>query len=209
MVLWAHLTKGARRAMSGARHKCTMQLRNKPVASNFWIAAFLGCCGDFGCQKYVEKREKIDKVRLAAMTCFCGAYSGAAQHYIFMSYNYLLPKMLLATQLRAGFSKSLFDNFVHVPILYIPCFYFCVGLMQGHEPQAVCDAFEREWASSSLTCAAFWTPVEAVIFGCVPAHLRVIVVNTGNIVWNTWLSGRSQASAAVQPEALAAQEVSA
>jgi protein Mpv17 len=185
--------------MRNARHKCTATLQNKPVATNFWIAAFLGGVGDYTCQKYIEKKKKVDTVRLAAMTTFCGFYSGAACHYIFNAYNWMLPKFSLATNFRAGISKSLFDNLVHCPILYIPCFYVALGLMQGHGTDATANALEREWASSSTACAAFWTPVEAVIFIVVPQHFRILFVNVGNLVWNMFLSSRSQAAGAGVP----------
>eukprot|EP00747_Dinoflagellata_sp_TGD_P220749 gnl/TRDRNA2_/TRDRNA2_92669_c0_seq1.p1 gnl/TRDRNA2_/TRDRNA2_92669_c0~~gnl/TRDRNA2_/TRDRNA2_92669_c0_seq1.p1 ORF type:complete len:211 (-),score=27.47 gnl/TRDRNA2_/TRDRNA2_92669_c0_seq1:50-682(-) len=195
MVLWRSIGKGASKAFAGARHKCTVQLQTKPAISNFWIAGFLGFIGDYGTQRYIQKRDKVDQTRLAAMSLFCASYSGAAQHYIFLSYDYLLPRFALATALRAGISKSLFDNFVHAPFLYIPTFYICLGLLQGHEPQSISVALEREWASSSLSCAAFWTPIEGFVFGVVPQHFRILVVNLGNLVWNMFLSVKSQASA--------------
>merc|ERR1712224_186637 len=107
-------------------------------------------------------------------------------HYVFNSYNWLLPRFTRSTTLRAGLSKSLFDNFVHCPIVYIPTFYIAMGLMQGHEPAAVSEALEREWLNSSMACAAFWTPLEALIFIGVPQHMRLIACNVCNLAWNAF-----------------------
>lgn len=43
----------------------------------------------------------------------------------------LLPFSLTKTRIRTGIGCTMLDNFVHVPLLYMPAYYSVVGFLQG------------------------------------------------------------------------------
>ena len=105
--------------------------------------------------------------------------------------------------MRAGISKSVIDNFVHVPCLYLPTFYSWVGLVQGQSSEAILSAMNQDVVHVTLLHAAVFVPGMAFVFGVVPVYLRLLVVNASNLLWTVFLSHCSQTGSGKGTRALA------
>mmetsp|Transcript_38063 Transcript_38063/g.89083 ORF Transcript_38063/g.89083 Transcript_38063/m.89083 type:complete len:199 (-) Transcript_38063:264-860(-) len=175
-------------------------LTQRPTLANFVTAGFLAFVGDASCQLLVEQ-QKYDSRRAFSMIAFSSCYQGAVCFHIYTHlYNCLVPESRWwgRTQLRSGLSKSLLDNFVHVPFLYIPTFYASVGILQGQDFREVGETLRSEMVSTVISCWVLWVPLQLLNFAVVPEQFRTMFVNVGCLVWNVYLSYQTKAARPVE-----------
>ena len=89
--------------------------------------------------------------------------------------------------LRCGLACSALDNFVHVPIVYTPAFYFFTGLLRGDGWEETMKVLRKCAVPSISACWVMWIPYQTVNFSVVPEKYRVIFMQVGNLVWNVIL----------------------
>ena len=75
------------------------------------------------------------------------------------------------------------DN-AHNGLLYIPAFFYGVGLPQGQPPVEITATLRREWMPTYLSCSAFWVPVMWFNFRFLPPHRRVQAMAVCNFFWD-------------------------
>mmetsp|Transcript_51162 Transcript_51162/g.94683 ORF Transcript_51162/g.94683 Transcript_51162/m.94683 type:complete len:139 (-) Transcript_51162:7-423(-) len=124
---------GVRQAFKRAFAAYENWLHTHPTAANFVTAGLLGVAGDAFCQKVVEQ-QRWDERRALSMAVFTSYYQGAICYQTYVNlYGWIIPETSRfgSTTFRRGLSKTLIDNFVHVPCFYTPAFYFTVGVLQG------------------------------------------------------------------------------
>mmetsp|Transcript_107217 Transcript_107217/g.342061 ORF Transcript_107217/g.342061 Transcript_107217/m.342061 type:complete len:205 (-) Transcript_107217:125-739(-) len=165
----------------------TKALVERPVTTNILTGGSLGFTGDVVCQLAMERQERMDWRRCLAMTAFGTVYSGNVSYWVYKSYSLFLPTALLKTPLREGLSCSAVDNFVHVPLLYTPCFYIMTEVIRGATFKEAQDAFKTTGPNSIVACWAMWLPYQAVNFGYVAPAYRTAFMNIGCLVWNVIL----------------------
>lgn len=96
-------------------------LKDRPGLTNTIAGFTLGFIGN-QLAEWIMTAEP-DPSRTISVSVFQGFYGGNVGRRIYMSYAKFWPKALSTTVFRDGMTKSLFDNFVHVPVLYTPAFY--------------------------------------------------------------------------------------
>lgn len=165
--------------------------QTRPLLTNLGTGLALGAAGDLVAQN-AEKQCAGDWRRLLALSSFTGWYSAWACPLVYSAYDSLLPASWLADKLKCALGKSLLDNFVHGPFLYFPAFYAYVGAVQGQNAAAIWSACSQDLVYVTLVHAAFWGPIMGLVFGVVPAHLRIAVVNASTLVWTVFMSALSQ-----------------
>ena len=126
----------------------------------------------------------MDWRRCFAMTAFGGLYTGVASLHIYALYPRLLPSFIGASPTRRGFACSALDNFVHVPFLYTPFFYFFTGLLKGDGWDETMRTLEKCAMPSISACWIMWIPYQAINFSIVPTKHRVVFMQVGNVIWN-------------------------
>lgn len=167
-------------------------IERRPLRTTAITAWLLGVAGDLLCQHYVEGSHTTDFARLVALSSFCACYEGPVCYKIYKAYDRVLPERWLLEKTTKGLAKSAVDNFVHVPIAYVPIFYFWVGLLQGQSVNEVIETLRREWWETTIACLVLWCPLQAINFTLVPARFNVLFVNVGCFFWNIYLSSRSR-----------------
>eukprot|EP00747_Dinoflagellata_sp_TGD_P170270 gnl/TRDRNA2_/TRDRNA2_201410_c0_seq1.p1 gnl/TRDRNA2_/TRDRNA2_201410_c0~~gnl/TRDRNA2_/TRDRNA2_201410_c0_seq1.p1 ORF type:complete len:389 (+),score=37.16 gnl/TRDRNA2_/TRDRNA2_201410_c0_seq1:111-1277(+) len=160
-------------------------LQDQPLLTNMATGATLACLSDVICQKALEKRKHLDWRRIAALTTWGGLYDGGINHFIANSYvDKLLPGWFKLTPIRQGMGCTALDNFVTSPVIYLPSYYLTNGLLQGDNLNATLQRLQDKWWPSLRSCWNMWIPFQVLNFGFVPAHLRVVTMNVGNVAWN-------------------------
>ena len=130
-------------------------------------------------------------------------------------YESFYPSMVAALGVRSVLGKGLaissFDNFVHVPILYIPCFYAWLQLARGGSLSDARRECSLHWWESCTACWALWLPMQVATFSVVPPAYRVRFVAAGNFAWMIWLDqiarlGASRPSLSLEGTVVLAKE---
>jgi hypothetical protein len=107
----------------------------------------------------------------------------------------LRQKMLERGGQMQVFAQTCVDQFVHIPLVYFPCFYM---LKASIEAKCISVDVAREALHSYLEVApndnmaqwAFFLPAATLNFGFSPMHLRVPVVAGVSFLWTMLLSYR-------------------
>ncbi len=98
----------------------------------------------------MQSEGKYDLRRTFAFATFSGLYIGVACTCIYR----LFPKMAHRlfqnpTPQKIGITSTVLDNFVHVPILYLPTFYLSTGMLRGEEWSEAKQSLVSNWYPSS------------------------------------------------------------
>ena len=133
------------------------------LATDVATAGVLGVVGDVACQLAVEGQPALDSRRVVSLGVFNSAYIGSFLHLLYQAYGPLvvvatsgLARGPLRRRLRGPDSLlhslgcSLVDN-VHNGLIYIPAYFFGVGLLQGDTLSAAATNLRAEWWTA---CAA-------------------------------------------------------
>lgn len=179
------------------------------------IAGILGLGADLFCQCVCEKKDwksgEVDKQRALAIAIFSGSYLGVACNYIYSLYPALaksvmksssfqrillslpsLTKVRLCESKTQGAICTMADNLIHVPVLYLPTYFFAVGTMQGIPITTIGKDMQESWWSTLGSCWAFWIPFMALNFTAVPPAQRVRAVAGANFCWTVTLDYLTQ-----------------
>ena len=164
-----------------------------PIAANGVSGGTFAIVGDVATQKGIEgcdssKGRGLDLRRVGAMALFGLFYTGPVCHTLYSSYASVLPAALLRRRGGEALGSTLLDNFVHLPVLYVPAFYIGVGFMQGQSRAKVEGELRARYSETLLTSWGYWVPFMATNFAVVPPHLRTIVMQCGNLVWSGIIS---------------------
>ena len=139
----------------------------------------------------------FDPRRLAATTVFNAAYIGGFLHFLYQTYPFavvatarrLLPassplrgRLLDEATLSHSHACGWVDN-VHCGVIYIPAYFWGVGLLQGDSVAETSANTLREWWPTYAACTAFWVPYMSANFMLVPRELRVQAMAVGNLAW--------------------------
>jgi len=107
------------------------------------------------------------------------------------------------TPLQLAIAISLFDNFVHVPVGYMPAFYYGVGSLQGHTMDEIWTTFSSQYVEACVACQVVWTPLQLINFMLIPPQFRILFVNAGCLAWTViidMISNRAEHSNEVSME---------
>lgn len=158
------------------------------------VAATTGFSADIACQTFWEEKslKEMDYRRLASVTAFSGLYIGSICNCVYHFYPSLASRLLLRArsgQPRQLSSKSIgifstvIDNFVHVPLLYLPSYFISIGYMQGHSTAEIQAVFRDDYVTTLTSCWGFWVPFMGINFALVPLTHQVRAVAAANFVW--------------------------
>ena len=73
---------------------------------------------------------------------------------------------------------------MHCAVIYIPAYFYAVGLLQGEGLARSHANLCAEWRVTYTSCTLLWVPFMAATFAYVPAAHRVRWVACANVVWN-------------------------
>lgn len=76
-----------------------------------------------------------------------------------------------------------------------------IGLLQGNRPNDVRKKLEREFPDILVANYKLWPAVQLVNFAFVPLNYQVVLVQIVAVLWNTYISFKTNASTGVEDAA--------
>uniref|UniRef100_A0AC34FJU5 Uncharacterized protein n=1 Tax=Panagrolaimus sp. ES5 TaxID=591445 RepID=A0AC34FJU5_9BILA len=154
-------------------------------------SAVLSGTSNFICQKFIEKQEKVDFVRVAK---FAGLISCLIAPIAY-KWIHFMEKRIPATalgntasgKLKVGLGKAVLDQTIAAPILSFTCIFSLNTL----ETWSISAAFERTKAVYWTVLCKNWTIwpfVQFVNLTIVPLQYRILLVQFVSVFWNIYLS---------------------
>jgi len=71
-------------------------------------------------------------------------------------------------------ARVLTDNFIHVPFLWLPTFYYWMGYFKGHEVEETTELFQRTFLTTLCGSWILWIPSTAFNFKYIPPQFRIL-----------------------------------
>lgn len=142
-----------------------------------------GC--DIVAQKFENPEGSLDVARIAKFSLFCLAYVGAFQHIVF---NVVYTKLFPGAGILVAAKKTLFDNFVHSPFLYLPSYYTYKSMVEGGSVEEGLVQYRNEGMDVLKACWALWIPAQLAIFYVLPPNFRIVANAVVGCLWEVGLS---------------------
>ncbi|KAG5682287.1 hypothetical protein PVAND_011647 [Polypedilum vanderplanki] len=145
--------------------------------------AVLMSTGDIIAQKVVEKKASIDYKRNGnfLLIGFVGGL-GLRKWYGFLSNSIKGNNKAIIAVKKVGV-----DQLVFAPI-FIGVFISAVGMLQGSKPNEIKKKLEREYPDILKANYKIWPAVQLINFAFVPLNYQVVLVQVIAILWNTYIS---------------------
>ncbi|KAH7291070.1 hypothetical protein KP509_30G075200 [Ceratopteris richardii] len=143
-----------------------MLLGKYPVTTKAITSALLTLFGDFVCQFFIEKSEKINFTRLGIFTLLGLVLVGPTLHFWYLNLNKLIPG---PGTYRAGARLAL-DQFLFSPI-FIGVFLSALMTLEGHANDIV-PKLKQDWLSAVVANWKIWIPFQFLNFLLVPQQLQ-------------------------------------
>jgi len=169
-------------------------LRSDPVPTKMLTAALMVALGD-AVSQVTEARGKdvsFDAQRGMSLAVFGAVYTGAFQHWWFLTLNDAIsvPEDASAAQLwLVAATKTCLCQFGTIPLVYIPLFFALTGALRGltleQNLQRARDLYEPLLRRN----ISYWLPVQMAQFLWVDESWQVPYVCTAGFVWSIILSG--------------------
>eukprot|EP00095_Tigriopus_kingsejongensis_P001936 maker-scaffold246_size239296-snap-gene-1.29 protein:Tk01936 transcript:maker-scaffold246_size239296-snap-gene-1.29-mRNA-1 annotation:"Mpv17" len=177
--------------MSPARHVWKLYLgalNRSPWLTQMAQTGVLMGTGDLMAQKLLEQKDEIDVVRCLRFVGLGSFLVAPAIRTWYMTMERLVgPAMPRA---RAALTKVALDQGAFAPT-FNAIFLSVIGLFQGKNLEQIKVKLSREYRDVMLTNYKIWPAVQLVNFFLVPFLLRPLVVSIVALVWNTYLSFKS------------------
>uniref|UniRef100_A0A7E4V107 Mitochondrial inner membrane protein Mpv17 n=1 Tax=Panagrellus redivivus TaxID=6233 RepID=A0A7E4V107_PANRE len=163
-------------------------LSKYPLPVNMVSSGLLGFGGDAICQYVIERRthESYDKwraLRFFALPCFFKA-PVLSRWLILLERVKGHPKLV-------PLKKLFLDQTIYAPI-FAACVIFNLRLLEGHSPTESKDMLVRDYWSIYKVSIQYWPCVQLINFYVLPLQYRVIFVQLASLLWNTFLSFKTQ-----------------
>eukprot|EP00956_Cyclotella_meneghiniana_P010135 scaffold13975_cov69-Cyclotella_meneghiniana.AAC.5 len=179
-----------------------------PFALQLGVATAKTSAADAMVQIVVEKKspQEIDYRRNAIFVVFGFAYLGGFQYWLMVNkFGKWFPtrarfsQLTLAEKLKdtAGMLDALkmvaFDVFVHLPLIYFPCYYTCKEIVTGtswNPLDWVKDGCTKYWANKEDDLTAMiklWGPSDCIQFS-MPIHISMPFRHLVSFFWTAYVS---------------------
>ena len=140
-------------------------------------------------QKYIEKKDKLNYLRLATFTAFSVCYGGAGQ---FIMLNKIMPRIfpgLLNGNKTAACKALVFDQVIHFPLIYMPTFYFFNQFnYKNFSFKNIQDNWRKNIINDMFVQGIIFIPVQAFNFTENPPHLRIPLLTSVGFIYAIILS---------------------
>jgi len=158
--------------------------RSPIVCSGLTMAVKAGVC-DTIAQKLTDWDAELDVARIGKFTLFCVGYVGSFQHVIF---NVIYPRLFRGMGIKVAIQMSLFDNFVHSPLVYLPTYYSFKSVSDGGSILDGLKEYSEDGLDVLKACWGVWVPAQFVNFWLVPKNFRILYIAAVGSLWEVILS---------------------
>ncbi len=168
-------------------------LIHAPLPTKVYTAALIAATGDALAQ-FDGHPENYDVARGATFALFGATYTGAFQHALFGWLGSICTGAALAGpwfppgRWLAAAECTLLNQFVVIPLLYLPLFLLLSGVTRGMGLRSIVAEARRKYVPLLRWNWAFWLPVQCAFFALVPDDLLVPFTCVAGLLWSRVLS---------------------
>ncbi|XP_017768004.1 PREDICTED: protein Mpv17 [Nicrophorus vespilloides] len=167
-------------------------LRKFPILSQAVQAGALMGAGDFIAQTVVEKRPMKDySLQRTAQFTSIGFFIAGPTLTVW--YGFLAKRFGSVGGGSVALKKMACDQLLFAPC-FIVVFLTALGLVQRKPLDSIQKDITRDYKDILITNYKLWPPVQLVNFCFVPLQYQVLLVQFVALVWNTYLSWKTQSS---------------
>ena len=173
--------------------------KRRPVLAASAALCIKYSIADYGTQTMQAKvqedmKKKFDWKRFSLFATF-GAYYGSVNYAVFRA----ISRIPWPSRLAGAIGMTFIDAFVHLPLFFLPQFYFARSIfLEEKVPSSFDDLtmcfmqassqYSANFQDDLLTTVTFWVPVDMIMFGFLPLHLRTPFLSCIAIVYPILLS---------------------
>nr|XP_022293538.1 protein Mpv17-like [Crassostrea virginica] len=150
--------------------------------------------GDAISQKFVEKKERIDRKRYLRYWAFGVIIAGPLFHGWYLR----LQKIFGHTKF-APFKMVVVDQMLFAPA-FPPFFLGVMGLMKGDSFPVIKQKIQQDYTDILTSCWSLWPGVQFFNFLFVPLSHRVLFNNVVALGWDTYLAWKADSRQRDSPE---------
>ena len=168
-------------------------LPTKSFYGQIFTAGFLATSGDLICQKFVEKREQIDRARTSRFALTTMLLIAPIQYRWFRYLERKFPTTQSANmkdRIKVATKRVAVDQICLAPLL-TGIFLFAVNLADSRSPNSAFQKLKRIYPEVMSNNYKFWPFVQSVNMMFVPLHFRVIFLQFFAIFWNIYISHKA------------------
>ncbi|CAJ0958036.1 unnamed protein product, partial [Mesorhabditis belari] len=164
-------------------------MSRRPLLTQMATSAVIAGGGDLICQKFIERRswQQYDAIRTGRFFVLAGFFIAPILNRWFR----VLELVKRGNPKLVPLKRMLIDQSTFSPIFN---FIILVNLriLEGISPKESFEMAKSDWWPVWSTSLLFWPPVQLANFYFVPLNHRVVVTQIGGLVWNSYLSYRTQ-----------------
>ncbi|XP_011496434.1 PREDICTED: protein Mpv17 [Ceratosolen solmsi marchali] len=166
----------------------TKLLAKYPLGMQALQAGALLGLGDQIAQNYIEKRsaKNLDLIRTAQFAGIGFFIAGPATR----TWYGILDKYFGSKGVIVVLKKVACDQLLFAPV-FIAILLSTIALMQGHNLKSTKLKLKNEYTDILINNYKLWPIVQLLNFYFVPLHYQVLVVQAIAILWNTYISYRT------------------
>mmetsp|Transcript_11662 Transcript_11662/g.23368 ORF Transcript_11662/g.23368 Transcript_11662/m.23368 type:complete len:283 (+) Transcript_11662:168-1016(+) len=193
---------------SAAEESTKSFAESNPFIFQLGVATAKTSAADIMVQVVVEKKKwnEIDLKRNGIFVVFGFAYLGGFQYWLMVNkFNKWFPTRARFATLTLGeklkdtagmidaFKMVAFDVFVHLPLIYFPCYYTCKEIVTGTSWNPLVwmkDGVTKYWNNKEEDCLAMiklWGPSDCIQFS-MPIHISMPFRHLVSFFWTAYVS---------------------
>ncbi|XP_051159266.1 protein Mpv17 [Leptopilina boulardi] len=159
-----------------------------PLGMQAVQAGTLMALGDQIAQNLVEKRtfDSLDFKRTAGFAGIGFFLAGPATR----TWYGILDKYIGSKGGIVTLKKVAFDQLLFAPV-FLCALIVVIGILQGNEIDNIKLKLKNEYPDILVSNYKLWPAVQLLNFGIVPLQYQVLVVQTVALLWNTYISYRT------------------
>lgn len=161
--------------------------RNPFITSGLTMGSKASFC-DAAAQYLADPKCELDYLRMAKFTIFCVGYAGCFQHYVF---NVLYARLFPGNSMFVAVQKTLTDNLVHSPFVYLPSYYIYKSLACNDSMTSGLIEYRSSGFQVFKACCWLWIPAQFICFSFIPMHFRILFNAFVGTIWEVILSYRA------------------
>lgn len=163
-----------------------------PYATTMLTGAVIVPFGDFICQTATRGDKRYDWWRTAGMLSFGLLYIGVFNAWLYRRYARWFSRVKNPV---ANLACRVFaDTFIHVPLIWLPTFYFWTGTIKGESTEYISQKLQESYLMALLGSWAIWIPATSTNFHFVPPQMRILFMCTVSLIDKIRLSYMSNRS---------------
>jgi hypothetical protein len=145
--------------------------RAHPWKLSLVLSTTKAVAADLVAQKVVERKEYIDRRRVAVWATFGAVYGGTICHCL---YQVVFPRLFPIASVANTIKMNLCDNFLNTPFIFFPCFYTIKeAILSRGTATSAWTKYKDELWEGCVASWYIWIPAHLVTFGVVPVYLRI------------------------------------